>query len=119
METPATMTTLAPFVPPVASPFTTTELNYLNALAVAGLNPKLGAEHETRVSAEGTDTDGDGRTDMDGTTLDRLDDYVAAVRFGHSLCDLATRALFITTETDAFPREEREATAIIAEAYLC
>ena len=108
-----------PFTPPVASPFTITELDYLDALAVAGFNSWFEAEPVTRVSAEGIDRDGAGRTDIGWDNLDRLATYTTAILLGENMCDTESWLRFVSTGNQFMNRDERERFATVARAYLC
>ncbi len=108
-----------PFVPQVASPFTAMELNFLNALLVAGFHEWLMVEPEGRVSADGIDLNGDGRTDVGWDSLDVLSRHTTAVRIGSDLCDPSTMFFFLATDSSFMDEHEREQFNVISRAYLC
>ena len=108
-----------PFVPQVASPFTAMELNFLNALLVAGFHEWLMVEPEGRVSSDGIDLNGDGRTDVGWDSLDVLSRHTTAVRIGSDLCDPSTMFFFLATDSSFMDEHEREQFNVISRAYLC
>ena len=92
----------------VASPFSKTELDYLNALIVAGLEVS-DATPGTRLSAEGVDDDGDGRTDRGWHDLDLLNDYSTQVVLGRMvLCDPLTALRLQTVDPEKIGLSDQE-----------
>ena len=76
----------------------------------------------TRLSAEGVDDDGDGRTDRGWHDLDLLNDYSTAVLVGRMLfCDpeFAVRLPTLDLEKTGRSTQEWEQYLVITQAYLC
>ncbi|MDE0171040.1 MAG: hypothetical protein OXS29_16285 [bacterium] len=115
-EAIAAVTSTTMFVPRVASPFSRTELDYLNAVRVA--DTFRAGFPEGEVSADGIDTDGDGRADVGWDDIDALRSYTATLEVGYDLCRDDYRQRFLRIRDDDLA-EWRERFSVVSRAYLC
>ena len=112
-----TTTRPPPFTTVVVSPFTASELDFLNALSVA----EVFDSYQSRVSAEGVDLDGNGRTDVGWHVLVQLELHSSRVGMGRHMCDLEV-AEGLRQNSSSESQEVQEAVSklvVIARAYLC
>lgn len=108
---PRPTTTLYTYTPLVESPFTDKELAFLNAWAVVG-------SYRTRYTANGVDTNGDGRINHGWHDLDWLEPTVNRVENGLMSCnhEAAERWLSRTASSE---REGLEQFILVARGWLC